>query len=486
MDPKIDSRVQYPTPPAISGKKRQRSSSSPPETNLKRQTLSADRSPTPKSLTDKPPTPKPVRSEGSWCCPNCGHRCWLCNLSSAAPPEHPEQIELGDEEERQRAKMAIDDASSDDASSTTDTSSSVPSSMKRKKYHYAQLGMTFVGPKDQDFGIRILNNLGVVWARSPERNNKPPQFLRSQPLPQSKVIIKGDDKELEGITMDFEEYEARPYDDYTLTTLCWDSIILRDRWVENALGDGEAFKFYDDYDLVVIDQEPIITSVRRDKWKPQKQGPPMPQDTMFVYDWDVKLDTSYAVSIRMFDLEYRKKLILHVFEPWVAEHNFSVCPYLTVEYKRGRNQMRATDQAVAAAVLWLYQRKNLRDTIGKDYDGISHFLITIVDSAYVISEGRIIGNEYIMCVRITGRFTRIEELRLYIEWSNAIHAWGLGVNAENFKKDIESLVELRSAQKPSNLPTPAGTDSPTGPSSQRPGQFEGEKTGEVEAVKVTI
>ena len=474
MDPKRDSRVQYQTPPPISGKKRQRSSSSPPETDLKRQALSADRSPTPKSLTDKPPTPKsckPVRSEDNWYCPNCGHRCWLCNLSTAAPLEHPEQIELGDEEERQRAKMALDDAPS-----TTDTPSTVPSSKKRKKDHYTLHGITFVGPRDQDFGYQILNTLGVIWGPRPKRNDKPPRFLRSRPLPQSKVIIKGDDKELEGITMDFKEYQARPYDEHALSTLCWDSIMLRDRWVENALDNGEAFE-NDDEELVVKDQEPIINSVRRDKWKPQKQGPPMPQGTMFAYDWELEPDTSYAVSIRMFDLEYRKKLRLHVFQPWVAENNVAVCPYLTVEYKcagKGGKQMQATNQAVAAAVLWLYQRKNLRDTIGKDYDGLSHFLITIVDSAYVISEGRIKGNEYTMRERVTGDFTRIDDLRLYIEWSNAIHAWGLGVNAETFKEDIESLVGLRSAQKPSNLPTPAGTVSPMGPPSQRTCQFEGE------------
>lgn len=76
--------------------------------------------------------------------------------------------------------------------------------------------------------------------------------------------------------------------------------------------------------------------------------------------------------------------------------------------------------------------------------------------------------------RVTGDLTRIDDLRLYIEWSNAIHAWGLGVNAETFKEDIESLVGLRSTQKPSNLPTPAGTVSPMGPPSQRPCQFEGE------------
>ena len=490
MDPKGIARAQHQTPPPISGKKRQRSPSSPPKTDSKRQALSADCSPTPKSPTltspaNKLPTLepcKPVRSEENWCCPNCGHHCWLCKLSPAAPPEQPE---LGDEEERQRRRMA-----SENAPSTTDTSSIAPSSKKRKKDYYTQLGIKFVGLRDQVFKNYILDPLGVEWANRPQLNRKPPLFLRSQPLPQSKVIIRGDDKELEGISMDFREYNARPYDEHALSTLCWDSVILRDRWVENARSDGEAFD--NEEELVVKDQEPIITSVRRDKWKPQKQGPPMPAGR-FVYDWELEPDTSYAVSIRMFDLEYRKKLHLDAFQSWVAERDVAVCPYLTVEYKcsgKGGKQTQATNQATAAAVLWLYQRKNLRDTIGKAYGGLSHFLITIVDSVYVISEGRLNGNEYSMRELVKGDFIRIDDLRLYIEWSNAIHAWGLGANAQTFKEDIETLVELRSAQTQSNLPTPAGTVSPMRPPSQRPGQsqedaFYETEAGNVEAIKVT-
>ena len=291
--------------------------------------------------------------------------------------------------------------------------------------------------------------------------------------------------------MDFKEYKARPYDEHALSTLCWDSIILRDKWVENALDDGEAFE--NEEELVVKDQEPIITSVRRDKWKPRKQGPSMPE-SRFVYDWELEPDTSYAVSIRMFNLEYRKKLHSDAFQSWVAEQDVAVCPYLTVEYKcsgKGGKQTQATNQAIAAAVLWLYQRKNLRNTIGRAYNGLSHFLITIVDSIYVISEGRLKGNEYIMREQVTGDFTRIDDLRLYIEWSNAIHAWGLGANARTFKEDIETLVELRSTQIPNNLLTPAGTVSPMEPPSQRPGQsqedaFHKKETGNAEAIKVTI
>ena len=355
---------------------------------------------------------------------------------------------------------------SEDTSSTSDTSSIAHSSEKRKKDHYALLGSKFVDPRDQDFETHILDPLGVIWASPPQMSNrKPPLFLRSQPLPQSRVTIRSDDKDLERITMDFREYMARPYDEHALRAVCMDSVILRDPWVQNVLDDGKAFD--DEEELVVKNQEPFITSVRRDKWKPRKQGPSM-SEGRFIYDWELEPGTSYAVSISMFNLEYRKKLHLDAFQTWVAEQDVAVCPYLTVEYKcsgKGGTQAQATNQAIAAAVLWLYQRKNLRKTIGKGFDGLSHFLIIIVDSSYTILEGRLHDDEYIMREQVTGDLARIDHLKLYIEWSNAIHAWGLRANARSFKEDIEMLVELRSAQTSSNLPTHAGTVSPMRPPS---------------------
>ena len=458
MDAQRVPQAQRQTPPPISGTKRQRSSSPSPETNSKRQARSTDRSPTLQSPTldstcTKPSTPEPYepfRPEDHWSCPNCGSHCWLCNLSAEPPPE---RLELKDEEELERARMALESAPS-----TTDTSTSTTLNKKRKKDHYAQLGLIFVGPRDPKFKDLILDPLGVYWAHLPRAKGKPPPFLSSHPLPQSRVIIKSDDKDLERIMTDFTECKARQYDEHSLTLICCDSIILRDRWVENALANRK-------------DQKVNITSVRRDKWKPRKQGPPLPE-SRFVYDWDLEPDSTYAVSITMFNAEYRRKLHLDAFQAWVAEKDVSVCPYLTIEYKsseKGGKEAQATNQAITAAVLWLYQRKELRKTVGETSDGLNHFVITLVDSNYVISEARLEGDEYIMRQHVFGDLRWIDDLKLYIEWSNAIHAWGLGANASSFKKDIEKLVELRSSQAPSHLPTPAGTGSPMGPPSQRPG-----------------
>lgn len=484
MDNHRISRAQQQTPPTTSRSKRQRSPS-PLEGDSKRRALSADharavKSPILEFPTNKPPAPKPgkpVSSEENHYCPNCGHPCWLCKSSTAVPPEQPG---LGDEDEFERSEMAPDDVPS-----TTDTSSNVPSSKKRKKDHYAQLGINFIGPRDKGFKDHILDPLGVKWANSPHLTRKPSLALRSQPLPHSRTIIKSDDQDMKVIAADFREWKTRSYDEHSLSTLCWDSIVLRDRLVENALLYSEPYE--NEEELMVEDQKPIVISVRRDKWKPEKQGPSMSQGT-YVYDWELEPDTSYAVSIRMFNLEYRNELHVDALLPWVAEKDVAVCPYLTIEYKcssKGGNLAHATNQATAAAVLWLHQRKGLRNTIGRSFDGLSHFTIVIIDSTYVISEARPKGNEYMIQEQVTGDLTRIDDLRLYIEWSNAIHAWGLGANASTFKKDIELLVALRSAQTPSSLPTPAGTASPMGPPVQRLDQSLEKGKEDADAAKVT-
>ena len=453
MDAQRVSRAQQQTPPPISRKKRQRSSSPRPETNSKRRARSTHRSPTFKSPTldspsKKPSTPRPYepsRPEDIWSCPNCGRRCWLCNLPTAAPSE---QLELRDEAELERARMA-----SELVSSTTDTSISKNSSKKRKKDYYLETGLTLIGPRDQKFKDYILDPLGVCWAEFPLSKERPPLFLNSQPLPLSRVIIKSDDRDLERISTDFGICKVRQYNEHSLTLMCCDSIILRDGWVQNAFADKN-------------NQKLIITSVRRDKWKPQKQGPAIP-GSKFVYDWDLEPDATYAVSINMFTSEYRRKLHLNDFQSWVAEKDVSVCPYLTIEYKssdKGGKEAQATNQTIAAAILWLYQRKDLRKIVGQAFNDLSHFMITLVDSSYAISEARLEGDEYLMRRHITGDLACTDDLKLYIEWSNAIHAWGLGANASSFKKDIEALVKLRSA--PNNLPTPANTGSSVGPPSQ--------------------
>ena len=177
MDAQRVSRAQQQTPPLKSRKKRQRSSSPRPETNSKRRARSTHRSSTLKSPTLDSPSKKPstsrpyelLRPGDNWSCPNRSRRCWLCNLPTAAPSE---QLKLRDEAELERARMA-----SEPVSSTTDTPISKNPSKKRKKDHYTEIGITFVGPRDQKFKDYILDPLGVCWAERTRSKGRPPCSL---------------------------------------------------------------------------------------------------------------------------------------------------------------------------------------------------------------------------------------------------------------------------------------------------------------------
>lgn len=122
----------------------------------------------------------------------------------------------------------------------------------------------------------------------------PPQILAIQPLPKSSVIIKGDEVDQKGVITDLREFQRQQYDEFTLTTICWGSLILRDNLVEIWL--------VEDTDLDLTPR-----SIRRDKWRPGKQGPTLPISAHY-YDWDIEPDTTYAVSMNMFNQEQRNKL----------------------------------------------------------------------------------------------------------------------------------------------------------------------------------
>lgn len=226
---------------------------------------------------------------------------------------------------------------------------------------------------------------------------------------------------------DFAGYLVWAYDEHTLLAICVDSIILRDPFI------------YRDVDS----QEPTITtSVRRDKWKPRKEGPIIPSH-QYTYDWDIEPDTTYAVSIEMFDAKHRMELARAERRPWLAEEA-AVCPYLTIEYKCGAMNGRAshpTYKNAAASVLWLHQRKRIREALGRPLENLKHFSITIFDTQYTISEASFNYGYYYVHELVHGVLTDLDGLKRYIEWNNAIHTWGLGPNASSFKEDMVILLE---------------------------------------------
>jgi hypothetical protein len=197
------------SPPPTLGKKRRRSPS-PPGSARKRQSPLVEPSPTPQSLEHVPP-------EKNWHCTNCGRPCWGCFTS---PETLPDITSLDEVEDMDPLKMpSAPPTLSQDAcstqSGTTQDSSSTTSRKKRKQYLDA--GVRYVGPKDKDFEAAVLAPLGVVFSYSPSAKNKPLETFGPQSsTPNSRVILRKSDNELQEIMQDFMEYKARSYDEHTL------------------------------------------------------------------------------------------------------------------------------------------------------------------------------------------------------------------------------------------------------------------------------
>ena len=417
--------LQSPTP--APGSKRRRSSSSP-ESVRKRPSLLSE-------AALKPVPLEPLLPELCW--------GWF------SPPKAPSDIaSLGDEVDIDilRSPSASLTPSQDSNSTKSDTTQNTSSTSSRKKRErYLEAGMVYVGPKDENFQAAILDPLGVFVSSSRSGETKPIEIFGLQSsTPKSRVILNKQDNELAEITLDFQQYQRRQYDKHALSMLCSDSIVPRDRWIDAPL---------------VGEDHNITTSVRRDKWKPKKEGPSIPVGG-YTYDWDIEPDTTYGVSIRMFDVEDRRALRLEDCQPWLAEGE-AVCPYLTVEYKCRANNGKASeakDQNTAASVLWLHQRKEIRQALGLGLDDLKHFSITIVDSIYTVSEAQFRDGFYYLRDLVRGLLTTMDGLKLYIEWNNAIHSWGLGANASSFKEDIVILLDRLRAQP--NFPWPLKKHSP--------------------------
>ncbi|KAI4212444.1 MAG: hypothetical protein LQ351_004877 [Letrouitia transgressa] len=446
------------------GKKRRCSSFPGAETSSQRQAvdedgtilkLREDDSPSSKRLKTSVQDQLPEEPQRS--CQNCGRLCWFCGTVDRGPPEEPEPFD---------DKMDIRSASSssknkslaqnikrkDEEASSVTESTNTTHSRKKKKQEADPYSRTYIGPRDAGFAQYILKPLGVKRNVDEPPNSTPPDFLANEPLPESRVVINPDEFDHKGTRMDFRTFKLQQYDEHTLMTCCWDSVMLRDKY----------------FPLQILDEADNNLSpraVRRDIWKPRKQGPMLPASEYF-YDWDIEPDTTYAASINMFLYKYRIKLTSNEFQAWVSETDVSVCPYLTIEYKssdKGGKQAQATNQTIAAAILWLNQRVELCKTVQEEFVELRHFMITIVDSAYNISELRPIRDGYVINAHVEGDLATPNGLNLYIEWSNAIHAWGLGANTRAFIKSIDSLIKIRAEQTPANLVTPAATSTSMGP-----------------------
>lgn len=412
------------TPPSspIIGYKRKRSHTS--------DTIQRQLSPSSCAEHERSPSPENLDPR----CQTCGLPCWCCYSAKKFVKRIGEGVaeqaeDMPEEERRSMNPPPLPTSSaylSDSSQSSEQSTVSKRSRSKRKRCE--EKGLVYIGPKDANFHDDILAKCGfvaiyyVALGSSPEKVYKP-----ISPAPQSRVFLQKSEAELQSTNDDFIEFKLRNYDEHTLTTICHDSIVLRDHFQKTVEWGEDAQEF---------------RSVRRDRWRPHLEGPKIPGDAC-VFDWDIEPDTTYSVSTKMFTVPHRRALRhqRHLLADFA-----SVAPYLTLEYKcleKTGKESEAICQIAAASVLWLYRRNRVRQAaqLSTSTDNLRHYAITIMDEKYTIRETRFEGEFYVMRKLATGDLTLEGDLKRYIEWSNMIHAWGLGPNATSFRDDAIELLE---------------------------------------------
>lgn len=342
-------------------------------------------------------------------CPVCTYPCWNCRTTTESLPQFSTPI-------------SEDSSRPMDLPNSTSESTNHPAK-KRKQDDPRK----YIGPKDKLFATEILESCGLE-SRIRGRTALVGDVIdNSQNLTSSGVILNIDDQRLSDIADDINAYNFRCYDENSLAFVLVDSLLKRD--VFSCPGGPKATR-----------------SLRRDKWKIQHAGPQI-SGNEYYYDWDIEPDATYMISIDMFDHNQRKN-IARTSE--LFAESYGVCPYLTIEYKsiaKGGKPQDALNQVAAASIVWLNHRKNIRRLIESTvFTDLKHYAFTFVSKHVTIWEVSCTENGYLLWELDECSLVTIEGIKSFIEWSNAIHTWGLGPNATAFKEDAEEFLRRKEQQ----------------------------------------
>ena len=355
-------------------------------------------------------------------CRVCGRHCWFCQATSASAQETalPARLESSEESSDKSSEGSM-------LRETSGTATQGVFSRASTRKRIRQDGRIFVGPKDKGFEEKIL-----VPCKVKTRHIIPPEgidpaviFGKQSEIASTHAWMALDDAALQRTARIFAHYERKTENENTLGTICNQEILVKGEWPDP--------------------EDPVrISSVRKDSWRPHQPGPVVESD-LYCFDWDVEPDVTYTVSINQFDLELRTRLHCDRLRGWLAENEAS-CPYLTIEYKCGEKGGKKSDalhQNICASVIWLHQRRQMRQELGiDDLADLRHYSMILLDSRFEIWEARCgpDGEGYSIRLLTTGLLVTVPDLQRYIDWSNAIHTWGLGANASSFKADIIELL----------------------------------------------
>ena len=330
-----------------------------------------------------------------------------------------------------------EDGSMDSKSDNTGTTGTSRSKRKRSD------GRTSLGPRDEHFETYILKPSGVK-IKQDLVFSKPEDIMPQEQLWESssrEVYISISDATAITISQQLIISHKRKYDENALIKI-----------VNKYLAPFEPY--------TLPDAEQSTISLCRENYQPHKQGPPMPFGS-YTYDWNIKPDTTYMLALNLFDENLREILDGPELD-WILAEPYGVCPYLTLEYKCAEKSGKDSDavcQIAVASVVWLTQRKELREALGvSDMTDLKHYSIVLHSTQFHVWKTTLSNQGFLVQWIDEGSLCKPAGVKQYVEWWNAIHKWGLGPHAQSFKQDVEALWEKKQKDGSHIAITPSVSD----------------------------
>ncbi|KAJ8128085.1 hypothetical protein O1611_g5551 [Lasiodiplodia mahajangana] len=180
-------------------------------------------------------------------------------------------------------------------------------------------------------------------------------------------------------------------------------------------------------------------------------APPRQDPSGKQYDWDIRPDCAYYISLEAFDEGERERVSMYY--PTVYKRAF--CSYLSIEFKKDNQDLRtAKNQIAIASSMSLYNRwcmkYNMLKLLNKhdnwpkeDRDQLRHYCITLAGSQWRVwcttpktyEDWSGCTVSHVAC----GNCCSFQNLVLLFTIVNDIHYWGLTVHAESCVADVSVI-----------------------------------------------
>ena len=298
-------------------------------------------------------------------------------------------------------------------------------------------------------------------------------YTEKRKAPDSSVWLEDGDTFVADITREYDCMYQRKFCEAEYASFARETILKRERRTRD-LQQGDEGRCWKTDRMIELVAKPTTNSWKRPPLI-GKQHERM-ADTLFTdYDFDLRPDCAYWLSLQAFSLE----CMHHVEENTFVVNETVTCPYLTVEFKRDDTEEQvAFNQVAAAAALALYNRFRLRkkslDLAKQNWDPqhvkpLKHYGLTFTGYRYAVwcIKAQLTKKyEWSGCLMervYLGNCRSANSLRDLIDWINEIHCWGLTVHGPECQNDVKLSMRARESSlgfRVSDIAPLVSTDEP--------------------------